>query len=238
MGQYESIARPRGSATRPRILEAMARKTLLDLSHPLIHGQPSFPNDPELSITPHFTVAANKVNVSRISMGSHQGTHLDAPFHFYVDGKTIERMPLERFIGPATLVDLAPRSRLKPKTPITLEMLRPHAKAFKPGARIVYRTGWERNFGKAEFFTDFPTLNIDAAEWIASRRISLLGMDTPTPSTSWLEVHLALLKRGTEIVIVESLTNLSKLPKRFTLMAFPLKFAGRDGSPVRAVAMF
>lgn len=216
----------------------MKGKTLLDLSHPLVHGQPSFPNDPGLSITPHFTVADNKVNVSRISMGSHQGTHLDAPFHFYDDGKTLEKMPLERFIGPAVLVDLAPGARLKPKTPITVGMLERHATAFKPGARVIYRTGWERKFGTRQFFTDFPTLNIDAAEWIASRKIALLGMDTPTPSTSWLEVHLALLKKGTEIVIIESLTNLSRLPKRFTLMAFPLKFAGRDGSPVRAVAMF
>src|SRR5215204_1861075 len=101
----------------------MAQKTLLDLSHPLVHSQPSFPNDPELSITPHFTVAANKVNVSRISMGSHQGTHLDAPFHFYEDVKTLEKMPLELFIGPAVLVDLAPGSRLKAKSAITLEMV-------------------------------------------------------------------------------------------------------------------
>ena len=68
-------------------------------------------------------MAANKVNVSCISMGSHQGTHLDAPFHFYDDGKTLEKMPLQRFFGPTVLVDLAPGSRLKPKTPITIEMV-------------------------------------------------------------------------------------------------------------------
>ena len=68
-------------------------------------------------------------------MSTHQGTHLDVPFHFYDDGKTLDQMPLDRFYGPATLVDLAPGSCLPAKTPITLEMLRPHAAKFQPEAR-------------------------------------------------------------------------------------------------------
>lgn len=209
---------------------------LIDLSHPLEHGQPNFAWDPKMTVIPHNTVTSIGYNISQISLSSHQGTHLDAPFHFYDDGKTIDQMRLEQFYGPATLVDLAPGGHLKAKTPLTVEMFTPHAEKFQRGARIIYRTGWSRKFGTAEFFSDFPTLTLDAARWIASRRIGLLGMDTPTPSTDWKECHHILLKKGVEIVIVEALTNLHRLPEQFTFIGFPINFKGRDGAPIRAVA--
>jgi arylformamidase len=210
---------------------------LVDLSHPLEHGQLNFPFDPKISVLVHNTVASIGYNITEISMSTHQGTHLDVPFHFFDDGKTIDQVPLERFYGPATLVDLAPGSYLPAKTPITVEMFEPYADRFQPGARVIYRTGWERMFGTPEFFTDYPTLTLEAARWIAGRRIGLLGMDPPTPSTEWKEVHWALLAKDVEIVIVEALANLDKLPERFTLAAFPLNLRGRDGSPIRAVAI-
>lgn len=161
---------------------------------------------------------------------------MDAPFHFYDDGKTIDQMRLEQFYGPATLVDLAPGSFLEGKTPLTVELFEPHADKFQPGAKIIYRTGWSRKFGTPEFFAEFPTLTLEAAQWIADREIGLLGMDTPTPSTDWLECHHILLKCGVEIVVVEALTNLDQLPENFTFIGFPLNLKGRDGAPIRAVA--
>jgi len=210
---------------------------LIDLTHPLEHGQPNFPFDPKLSVLVHNTVESIGYNITQISMSTHQGTHLDAPFHFFDDGRTLDQMPLDWFFGPAALIDLAPGSALRAKTPITVEMLAPHADQFTPGARIVYRTGWDRAFGSAEFFSEFPTLELSAAQWIAERKIRLLGMDTPTPGVQWLEVHHALLAKGVEIVIVEGLCGLERLPERFTLAAFPLNIKGRDGSPIRAVGI-
>jgi kynurenine formamidase len=210
---------------------------LIDLSHPLEDGQPNFPFDPKISVTVHNTVASIGYNMTRLSMATHQGTHLDAPFHFYDDGATVDEMPLDLFYGPAALVDLAPGGALEPGAPITVEHLRAHEAAFQPGARVVYRTGWDRHFGQPDYFSDFPTLTQDAASWIAERRIALLGMDTPTPSTDWKEVHLTLLGKGVEIVIVEGLTNLERLPPAFTFIGFPLRITGRDGSPIRAVAV-
>jgi kynurenine formamidase len=210
---------------------------LIDLSHPLAHGQFNFPFDPKISILSHNTVASIGYNITQITMATHQGTHLDVPFHFYDDGKTVDQMPLDRFYGPATLVDLAPGSLLASKTPITLEMLLPHAAKFQAGAKVIYRTGWDRTFGTSECFSDFPSLTLEAARWIAERRIGLLGMDTLTPSADWKEVHLTLLHKDVEIVIVEGLTNLDRLPEHFTFMGFPLNIQGRDGSPIRAVAL-
>jgi len=106
-----------------------------------------------------------------------------------------------------------------------------------PGAKVIYRTGWDRTYNTPAYFADFPTLTLDAARWIARRRIGLLGMDTGTPSTEWKECHLTLLGEGVEMVIVEGLTNLDRLPRHFTFIGFPLNIQGRDGSPIRAVAL-
>jgi kynurenine formamidase len=210
---------------------------LVDLSHPLENGQLNFPFDPKISVTSHNTVASIGYNITQISMATHQGTHLDAPYHFFDDGKTVDQIPLDRFYGPASLIDLAPGGMLAAKTPITVEMLSPHADKFQPGAKVIYRTGWDRMFGKPECFSDFPSLTLDAARWIAERRIGLLGMDTMTPSSDWKEVHHILLAKGLEIVIVEGLKNLEQVPETFLFVGFPLNIKGRDGSPIRAVAV-
>jgi len=210
---------------------------LIDLTHPLEHGQPNFPYDPKLSVLVHNTVESIGYNITQLSMSTHQGTHLDAPFHFFNDGRPVDQLPLQWCFGPAVLIDLAPGGALPARTPITIDMLQPHAEKFTPGARVIYRTGWDRAFGTPEFFAAFPSLQLEAARWIADRGIRLLGMDTPTPGTDWLEIHHALLAEGIEIVIVEGLKGLERLPERFTLSALPLSIKGRDGSPIRAVAI-
>jgi arylformamidase len=211
--------------------------TCIDLSHPLEHGQHNFPFDPKLSVLVHNTVGSIGYNITQLSLSTHQGTHLDVPFHFFDDGMTVDQVPLDRFYGPAVLIDLIPGGFLAPRQPVTAEMFRPHESKFTPGAKVIYRTGWDRAFGREEFFRDFPSLTVEAARWIAQRRIGLLGMDTPTPGTDWKEIHQILLGKDAEIVVVEGLTRLERLPERFTLAAFPLNIKGRDGSPVRAVAI-
>jgi kynurenine formamidase len=209
----------------------------IDLSHPLVDGLPHFDSDPALSIEVYQTVQQVGFNLTRMVMGSHQGTHLDAPFHFFDEGKTLDRIPLERFYGPARVIDLAPGGELEPETPITVAMLEPFEELFVPGGKILYRTGWDRRFGQEAFFSGFPDLTLEAAQWIADRRIGLLGMDTPTPSKDFLPCHHILLGQGVEIVIVEGLTRLEELPDEFVFAGFPLNIAGRDGSPIRAVAI-
>jgi arylformamidase len=208
---------------------------LIDLTHPLRDGLPSFPGDPPLSIKPAGTIETTRCNNSQIEMGSHQGTHLDAMFHFVADGRTLDQMPLEWFYGPARVVRL-PREA---DTEITAQDLAEHERFLTAGARIIIATGWEREFGTERFFTDFPSMTQEAARYLASRKLRLIGMDMPTPSKDFYEVHHILLGAGVEMVIVESLANLDALPldEEFTFIGFPLNFAGRDGSPIRAVAL-
>jgi kynurenine formamidase len=209
---------------------------LIDLSHPMRDGMLSFPGDPVLSVKPfHTTSSPAKCNVSQLSMGTHQGTHLDAMFHFLDDGKTLDQMPLDWFYGPARMIRI-PKSA---GDEITVEDFAAHEAVLQPGARILMNTGWYRELGSERFFTEFPSITQDAARYLASRKLRLIGMDTPTPGKDYVEVHHILLAKDVEMVIVESLANLDALPDglEFTFIGFPLNFAGRDGSPIRAVAV-
>ena len=205
---------------------------LIDISHPLEHGQQTFPSDPKLSIIPHGNTKTLRYNITQISMGSHQGTHLDAMYHFLDDGKTLDQMPLEWFYGPAHLLRIPKQANEELK----VEDFLPHEKLLTPGARIIFETGWHKHFGKDYFFSDFPSLTQEAAKYLAEKNIRMLGMDMPTPGKDWYELHHDILLPK-EIVIVESLANLDNVPDQFTFIGFPLNFKGRDGSPIRAVAM-
>jgi len=203
---------------------------LIDLSHPLLHGQDTFPMDPKLSIVVHSTTKTLKYNITQVSMSSHQGTHLDAMYHFLDDGKTLDQMPLDWFYGPARLLRIPKNAGEE----VTAADFLPHEEYLVPGAKIIYETGWHRNFGAENFFSEFPSLTLEAGRYLASKKIQMLGMDTPTPGNDWYEIHHILL--GAEITIVESLANLDQAPDEFTFIGFPLNIKGRDGSPIRAVA--
>jgi len=210
--------------------------SFVDLTHTLSSGQPSYPSDPELRIRRVHTLASAGYNVAEISFSTHQGTHLDAPYPFFDNGPTVDAIPLERLCGRAALVDLAPGSALAPHTIINPAMLAGHAGAFAAGARVICRTGWDRRWGAPDYYSAHPSFTLETARWIASRGIALLGLDAPSPSVDDLEVHRVLLGRSAQIVLVESLCHLDRLPPRFTLICLPLRLAGCDGSPVRAVA--
>jgi kynurenine formamidase len=186
-----------------------------------------------MSVQPKGVIAKDTYNTSLINFGSHQGTHLDAMFHFFEAGRTLDQMPLGWFYGPAHRLSISKN----PNEEITVADLEPFASLLVPEAKIILNTGWHRRYGAPEFFTDFPSLTLEAARYLAARRIRLLGMDLPTPGKQWLELHHILLAPTIEMVLVEGLANLDALPESFTLAAFPLNFHGRDGSPVRAVAL-
>jgi arylformamidase len=205
----------------------------IDLSHPMRDGQVSFPGDPTLQISSHYTIEKNRCNVSQVAMGSHQGTHLDALYHFIPHGKRIHEMPLEWFYGPAHVLRIPKKAREE----ITVADFKLFEALLVPGARIIYETGWHRHYGQPDYFTDFPSLTQEAAAYLANRRIRMLGMDTPTPGRDYYEVHHLLQQNPAEIIIVESLANLDALPEAFLFIGFPLPFEGGDGSPIRAVAL-
>ena len=206
---------------------------LIDLAHPLEHGQPAFPGDPQLAIIPIGTVATMRFNLSQVTTGTHQGTHLDAMYHFLDDGKTIDQMPLAWFYGPARVLRIPKGANEE----ITENDLLPFERQLTPEAKIIVATGWYARFGAPNYFTEFPSFTLAAGRYLARRKIRLLGMDMPSPSRDWYEIHHLLLAPEVEMVLVENLANLGALPDEFTFIGFPLNIKGRDGSPIRAVAL-
>jgi arylformamidase len=207
---------------------------IVDLSMDIYHGAPTFSFDPKCGVIVHNTVESIGYNITQLSISTHQGTHLDAPFHFFNDGITVDKLPLEACMGEAVKIDL---SNKKKKEPILIEDILPYERQIVKGARIIYQTNWDKVYPDKSYFSEFPYLSKELARWFADKKIGLLGMDTPTPNPiDWLEVHHILL--GSNIVIVEGLANLIKIKSdSFYFVALPLKIAGRDGSPVRAVGI-
>lgn len=205
---------------------------LLDLTRPLIAGMPVYPGDPPVTFRPQAEIEPDGYRLTELSLGTHTGTHLDAPRHYFTTGATVDQLPAERLVGPAVVVDLPPDRQNR----LTVEALRKQADHITPGSRVLLRTGWEARWGEAVYFTDHPSLTISAALWLVERGVGLLGLDLPSPAVEPEEVHRVLLGGTGPIVIVENLINVSLLPTNFQLAVLPLPLKGLDGSPVRALA--
>ncbi|MGD0534561.1 MAG: cyclase family protein [Methanoregula sp.] len=174
----------------------------------------------------------------RVCLGTHAGTHMDAPLHFIPGGDPVGRIPLEKLIGPVTIVDL---THLGKNGVVTREMLAD----ITVTERMIFYFGWGRHWKTPQFFHDYPWISPGAADYLISNKIVFLGMDTPSPDDSRINirdpgldracdspVHKLLL--GNRIVLVEYLAHLDRVKgSGWNLAAFPLNIRGADGSPVR-----
>ena len=191
-------------------MAAHSGKTI-DLSHPLGPQTPVFPGDPPLEIrafdsTTKSTPVERHLNSSGITLSLHCGTHMDAPFHFFGESKTIDQIGLERCMGDALLVRL-PHERHG--LVIDAEHLAPFEPQLRKFERVVFNTGWHHRFGADDYFTAHPVITGSAARRIVDCGIKLVGVDTPSVDRDPFEAHLALL--GNDCLIVENLTNLDAL---------------------------
>lgn len=220
-------------------MNAEENRQIIDLSHPLSADTPAFPGDPPVEITifdsattPN-TAAARHLNCSGLAMSLHCGTHMDAPFHFVQNGRTMDRVVLDRCIGPALLVRWPHAVHGATIEASHLAPLEPQLRAIR---RVVFNTAWHHRWGAANYFTEHPVISGAAARLLVDCGVQLVGVDTPSVDRPPFDAHLALL--GNDVLIVENLTNLDAIPTDvFELVALPLAIVGRDGSPVRAVAI-
>ena len=193
-----------------------------DLTRPIVPGMPVYPGDPPVVFSPAATLADDGFRVTQVSLGTHAGTHLDAPSHFLPEGSGVEVIPLERLIGTARVVDLASSKVGAP---------------FAPGERLLIRTGWSSRWGTENYFDSFPPLEDWLVCALEETRVGLVGLETPSldPEHARDEAfHVRLLSAG--VIIVENLCNLESLPDQVELAVLPLPLAGLDGSPCRVVA--
>jgi len=203
---------------------------IVDLSQPLDAGTPVFPGDGPVRVT---VLDQTSVNLSRIDLCVHSGTHMDAPFHFFHDAETIDRISLDRCVGPARLIDLRD---IAPKQEIHREHIETRYNAPLRAHAAVLHTGWSAQWNDPRYFSDHPGLAADAAQFLVDCGVQLVGVDMPSVDHAPYPAHQILLRAG--VPIVENLTNLDAIgADLFQLIVLPLKLAGRDGSPVRAVAV-
>ena len=207
---------------------------LVDLSFDIYDKAPTFEPDPKTSVIPYLTLADLKYNMTQLAMSAHLGTHLDAPYHFFDDGRTVDRLDIRRGFGSAWVLDF---SHKRVKEEITVADLEPHAGKVVPGSRLIFRTGWDRQFPEPHYFSDQPYLGVEACRWLAERGVATVALDMPTVHPAdYVTVHHVLLRP--EVLIIEGLTRLDQLRgERVILCALPLRIRGRDGSPCRAVAI-
>jgi arylformamidase len=175
------------------------------------------------------------VNLGAISMSVHNGTHADARFHFDTNGESIEKAPLETYLGRATVVDLAQAFLdSKEKHLITIEDLRPSAEPIAATSRLLVKT--DRWSDSTVFPNQIPVIAADVPAWLQKNGVKLLGMDLPSVDeidSKSLQNHHALAHAG--IAIVESLDLNDVASGIYQFAALPLKIAGGDGAPMRAI---
>lgn len=192
---------------------------------------PTWPGDPAAVIerVEKIEEGAN-ANVSRIDMGVHTGTHVDAPFHFLTDGSTAEKMSLKVLTGRAYVLFL-------PDVDVIDAAVLQAAEIPPRTRRLLFKTRnsqyWANQNG--EFQTDFVGISADGAQYLVDRGVKLIGIDylSVAPYKESRPTHEILLQAGT--VLVEGL-DLSQVSQgRYTLYCLPLKLAGSDGAPARAI---
>ncbi len=209
-----------------------------DLSQPVRTGMTVYPGDPDVVITAALTLEHDGVAVAGLRLGSHSGTHLDAPAHTVPGGRTTGSVGLDELSGEALVVHLPP---LPPRTTYGLAVLDAALREGLPDrvpAIVVVHTGWARHFGTAAA-VEHPALEAAAAAELIRRGMHVLAVDTLSPDHTMpgqaeFPVHAIVL--GRDRLIVENLTNLDGLPERVHIGIFPLAIDA-DGAPVRAVAV-
>ncbi len=216
---------------------------IIDLTLPVYDHMPSiYPGTPQTTVKHCWTFDKEGANIQLITINTHAGTHLDVPYHVGMSTK-LDEISLDRLYGTGVVLDM-PRGKLGSITAQDFEKAEP---TIAQGDIVLLNTGWGKLWGKKSDMyhkKNHPGITRDAAEWLANRKIKVIGIDAltihcPCPGSNEMDpnvsVHRVLLSNN--IVIVECLTNLEKVSgRRLTIGIFPLSLKGGDGGPVRAIA--
>ena len=203
---------------------------IYDISVPIRSGGLVYPGNPEIDISLQQAVAKGaSANVSTIRFGSHTGTHVDASRHFFDDGQPVDKIPLDRLIGPALLLSFADDVRSVGAAELS-------AHDIKGQTRILLRTRNSALLSQKEFVRDYTYLAPDGAQYLVDQGVELVGVDYLSIEQFHSGHHLThrtLLERS--VVIVEGLDFSDPPPGEYQFICLPLRIEGCDGAPARAV---
>jgi arylformamidase len=201
--------------------------TIFDISVPIRDGMIHYDGNPPVHVTRVQSISAgDPANLSELDLGAHSATHVDAPVHFLADGAGAEALPLELLIGPAEVVDATAATRALDLATVRALELPPRG-----SERILFKTRNSQLWSRGEFTRDFVRLDGEAAAFLLERGVKLLGIDYLSIGDA--EAHRILLSAG--VVCIEGLDLRSIEPGSYQFICLPLKLAGSDGAPARAV---
>ncbi len=201
---------------------------IYDITVPLSSDLPTFPGDPRVTVEPVTRIARGDVaNVSRITMATHSGTHIDPPLHYNAHGASVDRIPLTLLVGKALVVEIHEARQIGRKELARLPI--------GGEERLLIRTGNSLLWERPGFVEDYAHLTADGAEYLLETGVRLVGIDYLSVEAfdGGGEVHRLLLGNG--VVILEGLNLDGIAAGSYELICLPLKIAGGDGAPVRAV---
>ena len=212
---------------------------MVDLSRLIYDGMPKIPVLPDVHVQRCFSLGeGHALNVTEMSLPCHAGTHVDAPVHIFAEGKSIEELPLDAFMGPGAVIAV----KKKGGEEVTAIELEESGVPVNRGDILMLFTGWDEKFESPDYNLH-PYLSVDAARWIVDRGVKLFGIDCITvdlptplrPKDFKFPVHKMLL--GHDVLIAENVTNLGRIVGRKNrILAFPLKVKGSDAAHARIVA--
>ncbi len=188
-------------------------KRIIDLTHTLTKSSPVYPNDLPWVLSDHKTHDKDGYHLSAISGNLHVGTHLDAPSHILDSKVMADDFPLDKGIGRAVVFDVRNQQSIT-LTSTQLDMI-------QPNDIVLLHTGWDHYYHQDTYY-DHPNVSIKTARELIDKKISLLGMDMPSPDHPPFEVHKLMFEH--DIWLIENLTNLNMLPSAIIdLWVIPIK---------------
>jgi kynurenine formamidase len=217
------------------ILKMLKIKKIVDLSHTLTANTPVYPGDPVPSFSVATTIENEGYNLFKVILGSQSGSHVDAPYHFSNQGATIDKMDLKYFMGNGLIIDV---SYKKNKEEISLEEIIEYEKQIEEADIVLLKTNWYKKAGTNEFY-DHPFLSKEGGEYFLSKGIKTVGIDAINlDNTGGREFPIHDMYSEAGGIIAENLAHLDSVDFDSPfIICLPLKLAGCDGSPVRAVAI-
>jgi arylformamidase len=204
--------------------------TWIDISVPIYSGMVHWPDNPPVLIERIMDLAhGDAANVSKIELGAHTGTHMDAPRHFLADGPGLDEMPLDATIGPARVINID-----HPTTILPAELKTHNLQA---GERVLFRTHNSEHCWKTDqFVEDFVYISAAAAQYLVEKQVRTVGIDYLSVGGyvyDGVETHQILLSAG--IWLIEGLNLSAVKPGNYELVCLPLRVTGADGAPARAI---
>lgn len=198
---------------------------LIDLTVALNEQTPIYPGDPATKIEPAGVFERDGYNDHYVSVGTHVGTHIDAPLHMLANGKSLDQIPVEQFVGRGRYVKVANKT-------FDLEVLK--QAGIEAGDIVLFHTGLADSYNDSSYFEDYPAVPEDIAHYLIEQEVKMVGFDMCSPDHEPYPMHKLLL--GADVLIIENLTNLGQLAgKDFTVYALPIKLQ-IDGAPARVIA--